>query len=163
MHEPGQPGAGEAITDLHLPFPGTSLLLSIHTSEWNALTDEMKYVVLQIVKNYQNSPGLKNAINHLENEGVSAIRLTVGPQGMKTDGSPFQFLTNALAAIAYLSASGDHTRTDIVSGSSVVISVNSLHPRFLANDMKVRDCDRARAFSSRYAGHLYRSGGWEVD
>jgi|GEM_PF-6774504 len=106
------------------------LKLKMPEGEWNKLTQAQKDALFFVLENYQRSPDLTAALQHLKNEGINSVEIRFGPQGTHYDGTSYEFGNNqwgqpAAAAISYNSVG--LARTDIVAGSNVVISFNSLH------------------------------------
>jgi hypothetical protein len=124
-----------SITTLHFSVPDLNLDVAILLSEWSLLSDKQKYVILQTLANYKSDPGLKGAFDHLVAEQVSSVRITVGSSAVDNNGNLFSFPPGAMMAVSYISENGDTTRTNIVAGTAVIISINSNHSNFTSDNM----------------------------
>jgi hypothetical protein len=133
----GPPTGPQPLQYLHIVLPGTRVQVKISLEDWNELSDGQKYAVIQILKNYENSPALKNAMDYYESKNVVDVEIVVGPTAKHFDGAPYAFAdANALMAVSSASRDAQTTKTDLIDGYPIVISINSQHSAFISGDLK---------------------------
>ena len=109
--------------------------IQIPAADWARFSEGEKKAIVYILTHYQDSPTLTAALRHLSNEGVSTIELRMDTAVQRQVGPPTPFGTNqdtgqpVAAAISYNHAPGDGT--DIVAGSTVIITINANLPMSL--------------------------------
>lgn len=106
------------------------LKLRMPLDAWNALTPAQKNAMFHVLDNYDDSPNLEASLQHRKNEAVGSILVRFGPRGWNPDGTSYEFPLNRwgqLAAAAVQYERSGTAGTDIVAGSTVVISFNSEH------------------------------------
>lgn len=132
----GTDGGGGASDSgwMTLPIPGTTLKVVIPIAEWAAMPNNMKYALAHVLLNYADSPNLKASFDYYVSQGVSAIEVHYGPRGVLAGGGTYSFVPNALMQVDAPSFDSSTSKTDLVTGKPIVISINSEAP--VLNDLK---------------------------
>lgn len=128
------PGNNTPPENLVITIPGLTLKITISSAEWENLTANQQFAVLQILSNYSDSPTLKNAFEHYESEQVAGVQVHVGPTGVLYDGTPYNFQPGEMMVTSSHSFNPTTGGDDLVPGSTISISINTEH--WNINDMK---------------------------
>ena len=99
--------------------------IRISIEDWEGLSPSARNALFFILDNYDKSPHLALALQHLKNQDVTEIFIRRGSQGWNFDGSRYNFGNHQLAGVSSYSLNADGT--DLAAGSAVVITFNSNH------------------------------------
>lgn len=113
---------------LIIKIPEFNITITISPEDWSMFTKGQQDVMMYVFQNYSNSPDLQNALQHLENQGVTSIEIHIGDKYVGRDGILREFPLGspgnpADAVVDYGWDPNDPSKTTITD-SRIVISFN---------------------------------------
>ncbi|HEX8643609.1 MAG TPA: hypothetical protein VF702_06810 [Allosphingosinicella sp.] len=118
-------------------FEDIGIRIRIPLVEWNDMSDPQRRTMTYVFQHYDQSDRLVAALTHYAREGVAEIIVRFDTRSHQTDGTSVEFNRYSNGSIAGATVDSDWntsdiTKTDLLPGSTIVISINSAHP---ANDI----------------------------
>jgi hypothetical protein len=122
----------------HIQAMGVDVI--IPKLEWSLMTPLQQKSLLNLLENLDQAPATSSAIAYYASQGVTNINIRYGTEAWRHDGTPDNWTVdvygrNPMAQVSYRSEPNDPTRFDLVPGTSMTISINSLATMIQGGEM----------------------------
>ena len=129
-----QVGGGDSLTilgftiengNLIVRHPDISFPFIFRPSDWNRASVEQQAAILKTIAEYDQSSRVRDAIEHMERQGISEVEVRVDDYKFNHDGTVLApFRAGETGFISYVMMDNDPTGRDMQNGSRVVITLN---------------------------------------